>query len=97
MTSSFGIALTNEEDPEVAPSKIQSQKVSLLRAVWERVDVCDEHLHGPIIPLPLQTILEGSSDSKLYVLHSLLCDFKHLHNLILEKSHSVHYIICMAM
>ena len=97
MTSSFAIALTNEEDPEVAPSEIQSKKASLLRAVWEKVNVRDEHLHGPIILLLLQTILEGSSDSKLYVLHSLLCDFKHLHNLILEKSHSVHYIICMAM
>ena len=64
----LGYSLTDEEDAEVASPNIQSKKAPLLRPTRERVDVRDKHLHWHIIPLPLQTPLEGRSESTLHLL-----------------------------
>ena len=79
----LGYSLTDEEDAKVASPNIQSKKTPLLRPTRERVDVRDKHLHRHIIPLPLQTPLEGRSESTLHLLHPLLCDLKHLHDVML--------------
>ena len=80
-----GYLLTEEKDAKVASPNVQSQKAPLLRPSRERVDVRDKHLHRHIIPLPLQTLHEGRSESTLHLLHPLLCDLKHLHDVMLGR------------
>lgn len=77
--------LTDEENAKVASPNIQPQKAPLLRTVWEGVDVCDEHLHWHIILLSCQTLLKGRSKSTLHLFHPLLCNLKHLHNVMLGR------------
>lgn len=57
-TSCYFVSLTYEEHSEVAATQIQSQEVSLLCAIWQTVDVSDEHLHHDIVSFSQQALLK---------------------------------------